>query len=119
MLERRKESMIADAERYLAMRGVPWAEVQKTRASIREDAGPAAERKVRISLVLGAIAEREQIAVTDEELSAEIAKIAAANKLDPAEVRRRLVRNETLTGLKASLLEDKTLDWVVDHARTD
>jgi trigger factor len=118
MLERRKESLIADAERYLVMRGMPWAEVQKTRASIREDAGPAAERKVRISLVLEAIAEREQIAVTDEELSAEIAKIAAANKLDPTEVRRRLIRNETLTGLKASLLEDKTLDWVVDRART-
>jgi len=119
MLERRKESLIADAERYLVMRGMPWAEVQKTRAAIREDAKPAAERKVRISLVLEAIAGREQIAVTDEELAAEIAKIAAANKLDPAEVRRRLIRNETLTGLKASLLEDKTLDWVADHAKTE
>jgi trigger factor len=118
MLERRKEALIADAERYLVMRGMPWAEVQKTRAAIREDAKPAAERKVRISLVLEAIAGREQIAVTDEELAAEIAKIAAANKLDPAEVRRRLIRNETMAGLKASLLEDKTLDWVVERART-
>jgi trigger factor len=117
MLERRKESLIADAERYLVMRGVPWAEVQKTRAAIREDAGPAAEKKVRISLVLEAIAAKEQLAVTDEELSAEIAKIAAANKLEPAEVRRRLVQNETLSGLKASLLEDKTLDWVVERAK--
>jgi trigger factor len=118
MLERRKESLIADAERYLVLRGMPWAEVQKTRAAIREDAGPAAERKVRISLVLEAIAARERIEVTDEELAAEIAKIAAANKLDPAEVRRRLIRNETLAGLKASLLEDKTLDWVAERATT-
>jgi trigger factor len=118
MLERRRESLIADAERYLVMRGVPWAEVQKTRAAIREDAGPAAERKVRLSLVLEAIAAKEAIAVADEELSAEIAKIAAANKLEPAEVRRRLIQNETMAGLKASLLEDKTLDWVVDRAKT-
>ena len=118
MIERRKESMIADAERYLAMRGVPWAEVQKTRASIREDAGPAAEKKSRISMVLEAIAEREKIAVTDEEMAVEIMKIATSNKLEPAEVRRRLIRNETMTGLTAALLEDKTLDWVVDQAKT-
>lgn len=118
LLERRKESLIADAERYLVMRGVPWAEVQKTRAAIREDAGPAAERKARLSLVLEAIAAKEQVAVTDEEVSAEIAKIAAANKLEPAEVRRRLIQNETLSGLKASLLEDKTLDWVAERAKT-
>jgi len=118
LLEQRKESMIADAERYLVMRGMPWAEVQKTRAAIREDAGPAAEKKVRISLILEAIAAREQITVTDEELAAQIAKIAAANKLEPAEVRRRLIRNETMSGLMASLLEDKTLDWVVDRAKT-
>jgi trigger factor len=118
MLERRKESMIADAERYLAMRGMPWAEVQKTRASIRQDAGPAAEKKSRISMVLEAIAGREKIAVTDEELAAEIVKIATSNKLEPAEVRRRLIQNETMSGLTAALLEDKTLDWVVDQAKT-
>jgi trigger factor len=118
MLERRKESMIADAERYLAMRGMPWAEVQKARASIREDAGPAAEKKSRIAMVLAAIAEREQVAVTDEELAAEITKIATSNKLEPGEVRRRLIQNETMAGLTAALLEDKTLDWVVDRAKT-
>lgn len=118
MVERRKESLIADAERYLAMRGMPWAEVQKTRAAILEDAGPAAAKKVRISLILEAIARREKLEVGEEELSAEIAKIAAANKLEPAEVRRRLIRNDTLAGLKASLLEDKTLDWVADRAKT-
>lgn len=118
MRERRRESLIQDAERYLVLRGMPWAEVQKTRASIREDAGPAAERKVRLSLILEAIAARERIAVSDEELAAEIAKIAAANKLEPAEVRRRLVQNETLSNLTVSLLEDKTLDWVVERAKT-
>lgn len=118
MLERRRDSLIAEAERYLVLRGMPWAEVQKTRAQIREDAGPAAERRVRTSLVLEAIAAREGIAVTDEELAAEIGKIASANKMEPAEVRRRLVENDTLAGLRASLLEDKTLDWVADRAKT-
>jgi trigger factor len=118
LLERRRDSLAAEAERYLVMRGMPWAEVQKTRAQIREDAGPAAERRVRTSLVLEAIAAREAIAVTEEELAAEIGKIAAANKMEPAQVRRRLVENDTLAGLAASLLEDKVLDWVADRART-
>ncbi len=118
MVERRKEAMIADAERYLAMRGMPWAEVQKTRASMREDAGPAAEKKARVSMILEAIAAREKIEVTDEEMAVEITKIATSNKLEPAEVRRRLIQNETMMGLTAALLEDKTLDWVVDRAKT-
>lgn len=118
MLERRRDSLAAEAERYLVMRGMPWAEVQKTRAQIREDAGPAAERRVRTSLVLEAIAAREAIALTEEELAAEIGKIAAANKMEPAQVRRRLVENDTLAGLAASLLEDKVLDWVADRAKT-
>jgi len=118
MLERRKEQMIADAERYLAMRGMPWAEVQKARASIRDDAGPAAEKKSRVSMVLAAIAAREQLAVTDEELAVEITKIATSNKLEPGEVRRRLIQNETMSALTSALLEDKTLDWVVDRAKT-
>jgi len=118
LLERRKESMIADAERHLAQRGMPWAEVQKTRTAIREDAGPAAEKKARVALILEAIAEREKIALTDAELAAEIMKIATSYKLEPGEVRRRLIQNETMTGLMAALLEDKVLEWVVDRAKT-
>jgi trigger factor len=118
MLERRKAALVADAERYLVMRGVPWAEVQKQRPAIVEDAGPAAERKVRASLILEAIAEREQVQVTEEELAAEIAKIAQGNKLEPAEVRRRLVQNGTLEGLRAGMREDKALEFVVDRAKT-
>jgi len=118
LLEHRRGLMIADAERRLAKRRMPWAEVQKMRASIRENTGPAVEKKARISLILAAIAARENIALTDEELAAEIMKIAAANKLEPGEVRRQLIQNETMTGLTAALLEDKVLEWVVDRAKT-
>ena len=44
--------------------------------------------------------------------------VAAELVAEPAEVRRRLVENDTLAGLRASLLEDKTLDWVADRAKT-
>jgi trigger factor len=117
MLARRRDSLIADAERYLVMRGVPWAEVQKQREAIRQDAGPAAERKARAAMVLEAIAEREKVEVSEEELAAEIAKIAKGGKLEPAEVRRRLVENGTLEGLRAGIREDKALDLVVERAK--
>jgi len=117
MLESRREAIAADAERYLVMRGVPWDEVQKSRQNIRDDAASAAEKKARASIILEAIAKREGIAVGEEELAAEIGRIAAANKMDPAEVRRRLVRNERIEGLRASLREEKALDFVVERAR--
>jgi trigger factor len=75
MRDRRQESMIQDAERYLVMRGMPWAEVQKTRAQIREDAGRPPSAGCGPRCARGDRRARE-IAVTDEDL-AEIAKIAA------------------------------------------
>jgi len=118
MVERRRASLVEDAERYLVMRGVPWEEVQKQRPQIEQDAGGAAERKARASLLLDAIAEREGVAPTEEEIGAEIARIAEANRLDPAEVRRRLVKNGTMEGLRSALREDKALDFLVERAAT-
>jgi trigger factor len=118
MVERRLAALVEDAERYLVMRGVPWEEVEKQRPQIRQDAGPTAERKVRATLLLEAIAEREGVAVTEEDLAAEIARIAASNRLEPAEVRRRLVKNGTLESLRSALREDKALDFLIERAVT-
>jgi trigger factor len=118
MIHERREQLVAEAERYLVMRGMPWEEVKKSRDSIREDSTPTAEKKVKASLILAAIAAKEQLTVAEEELAAEVAKIAKANKMDAGEVRRRLVANGNIAGLTATLLEEKALDFVVDRAKT-
>lgn len=117
LLHERREGLVADAERYLVMRGVPWEEVKKTRQNIREDATAAAGKKVRASLILAAVAEREKLDVAEEDLQAEIAKIAKSSKMEIGEVHRRLVENGSMAGLRAMLLEEKALDFIVERAK--
>jgi trigger factor len=117
MVQRRRESLAGNVERNLSLRGMPQEEIEKSRERIYQDVAAAAERKVKASLILGEVAEREKVEVTEEDLLAEIRKIGEANKMDPGEVRRRMVENNTLDGMKAILREEKTLDFLVEKAK--
>lgn len=116
MVERQRVAMIANVERNLMMRGVPKEEIEKTRKKVYEDSAAPAERKVRATLILEAVAEKEGIEVGEEELKAEIRKIAEQNKMDPGEARRRMVENNSLENLKDALREDKTVNYLLGKA---
>jgi trigger factor len=77
---------------------------------------PGAEQAVRRALLLEAIADKEQIAVTDEELDAEVAKIAAASQRPAPAVRRLMDKSGDLESLRRGLRERKTLDFLIDRA---
>lgn len=116
MVERQRVAMIANVERNLMMRGVPKEEIEKTRKKVYEDSAAPAERKVRATLILEAVAEKEGIEVGEEELKAEIRKIAEQNKMDPGEARRRMVENNSLENLEDALREEKTVNYLLEKA---
>ena len=109
--------MMANVERNLMMRGVPKEEIEKSREKMYQDAAEPAERKVRATLILEAIADKEGVEVTEEELQEEIRKIAEQNQLDPGEMRRRMVENETLENMKHIMREDKTVEFLLGKAK--
>jgi trigger factor len=77
---------------------------------------PDAERSVRRTLVLEAIAEREGLAVADAEVDAEIERLAREAGRPPQVVRSLLERGGDLDGLRASLRETKVLRFLTEHA---
>jgi trigger factor len=112
----RQAQMIASVERNLVMRGVPKEDIEKGRDKMFGEAAGPAELKVRASLILEAVAEKEKIAVSTEELNSEIKKIAEQNKIDPGEARRRMVQNGALENLKEVMREDKTVAYLLEKA---
>ncbi len=116
MIHERRAMMMANVERNLMMRGVSKEEIEKTRDKIYEDAAAPAEKRVRGTLILKAVAEKENIAVTEEELNGEIRKLAERNKIEPAEARRRMIENGSLENLREILQEEKTLDLLLEKA---
>jgi len=76
----------------------------------------AAERGVRADLALRAVAVQENIVATDEELDAEIARLAERLEEKPNKVRRDLERRGILEAVRSDIAKGKALRHLVDHA---
>ena len=80
------------------------------------EARDRARRQVHAGLVLEAVARQEALAVDPAEVDARIARLAEGGKQTPESVRRRLEASGRLDDLRASLLEEKTLEYLVAKA---
>ena len=85
---------------------------------LQDELRPEAERRVKVGLILEALAAKESITVTNEDLGNEIARLAAEVKLSVEEVTRMIQAGgqETLDDLRSRILADKALDFVYKHA---
>ena len=81
-----------------------------------EELKPGAEKAVRRSLVLEAIAEKEGLTPTDADIDAEVEKIAVANNRPVPAVRRIMQDSGDLEGLRHSLRESRTLEFLISKS---
>jgi trigger factor len=107
-LGHRLEHQGADLAQYLEATGRTQDQLL---ASLRE----ASIQAVKADLALRAVAEAEAVEVTDDELDAEIGRLAERAGRKPAEVRRQLDRAEQLPAVRSDIRKGKALEWLVDH----
>jgi trigger factor len=81
-----------------------------------EELKPGAVKAVRRSLVLEAIAEKEGLIPTDADVDAEVEKIAVANNRPVPAVRRIMQDSGDLDGLRHSLRETRTLEFLISKS---
>jgi trigger factor len=84
---------------------------------LREKMRPAGADEVRGQLLLEAIADKEGITVTDEELGKHIDETAKARNTAPAKLRAEWQRDGRLDNITYSLRQEKTLRYLVEHAK--
>jgi trigger factor len=77
---------------------------------------PDVERSLRREVLLESVAREEKLEVSDEEVAAEIQRMAQADPRQAAKIRARYLSEERRKALRESLLERKALDWVIDAA---
>lgn len=77
---------------------------------------PLAERRVRLGLVLAAIAKANSIEITAEELNAAIKEQIAAAGPQAEQARRYFAQPENRAGIAGPLLEDKVTTWLLSKA---
>jgi trigger factor len=103
--------------RDLSRQGIHPERLDVDWAKIREDQHKQAIRDVKGSLILDHISDKENIRVTDEEIEAEIEKIANDTDRPKEKVREVLSRDSGLERLRGQIRNRKTLDLLLEKAR--
>jgi trigger factor len=80
-------------------------------AAVRVDA----EAAVKADLALRALVEAEEVALSDEELDAEIERMAERFGTTPDELRRQLDTGGRTGAVRSELRKSKALEWLLDH----
>ena len=83
---------------------------------MKEKMRPSGADEVRGQLVLEAIADKENLAISDEELTAHIETTAKQRNTAPAKLRAEWQKDGRIDNITYSLRQDKVLKYLVDHA---
>jgi trigger factor len=101
----------------LASQGVDPESAQIDWRALRDEVRGDAERDVRESLILDAVAEAEKISVTPEEIDETVRELAEGLHETPAALKTRLTRDGELSKLESSRRNLKALDFIYRNAK--
>ena len=116
LLDREIDRRVEDFVRRLMDQQIDPMKVNINWEEFREKQREAASEAVRGALALDEVARREQIAATDEEITAELERYAERSGRTPAAVRARLEKEGGLARLYSGLKREKTLDFLLARA---
>jgi trigger factor len=109
VVRREVEGMVQDYAENLARRGVNVEQAQIDWNRVAEEMAPIAEKRVHARLLLDAVADERQIAVTEEEFERTLALLARAQGVSTPVLRRKLDEDGRLTSLRSQLRREKTI----------
>ncbi len=89
----------------------------KDMKGLREEFKPRAEERAKSDLILDAIAKKEKIEATAEDIDKELTEIAKGVKDQPVEESKAKVSEQTKEYVKSYLKDRKTLDFLIEHAK--
>jgi len=111
-VDRRLEAIV----REMIAQGRDPAKAEVNWAEEREKLVPAATGTVRAMLILEAIAVQEGIEVTEDEVNTWLKEEARRRNVSVSALKERLAQNERLTGLRAQIVREKSLDFAFNGA---
>jgi trigger factor len=119
MIDTELNRMMQEFEQRLQMQGLnldlyfqfSGQDEQALRDQMKEDA----QKRVRMNLTLEAIAEAEKIEVGEDEVEAELTKMAEAYNMSAAEIKKAL---GNLDGVKGDLKVRKAVEFLVQNSKT-
>ncbi len=109
VVRREVEGMVQEYAESLARRGVDVEKAPLDWNRVGEDMVPLAEKRVHARLLLDAVAEEQEIAVTEEEFERTLAMLARSQGASTPGLRRKLDEDGRLAPLRTQLRREKTI----------
>lgn len=100
----------------LMYRGVPEMEIEQRLAEVRAHSEDRAARELRLFFILAKVAEKFEIGVEQDEISARVAQIAAERQTPPRELYEQLAKNNQLQMIGQQIREHKAVDEILSRA---
>ncbi len=116
LVEAQAKSLVSDIKLRLASQGIDLKSVDMSEEKLLQEHRERAERQVKTFLILEKISEQEGITVTDEEVEARLSEISERSHQKLDVVKRYYEKNELIPELKAGILGDKTLSYLLQKA---
>lgn len=119
MVDTELDQMVREFEQQLQMQGMTMEmytqfsgqDESELKEQMREDA----EKRVKTNITLEAIANKEEIEVSDEDVDAEMENMASSNGVDVEQIRQILGANTE--ALKGELRARKTIEFLLEESK--
>ena len=119
MLDTQKEQMLNEFAQQLSYQGLSIDQYFQfsgmTKEKFMETSEPEAERRIKSRLVLEAVAKAENIEVSEDDLNAELEKMAETYQMEPDKL-KDLVGDSEKEAIKLDIAVQKAVDLVRDAA---
>jgi trigger factor len=120
MIKYNQEKMLQDFEQKLAYQGLKLEQyldiTKQTREDMLNQVKPEAIKRIKSSLIIEAIANAENIEVTDEEVNAEIEKTASMYQLDVDKF-KELAGDKELDAIKMDVKMNKAMKLIAAESK--
>jgi trigger factor len=117
LIQQEQENIFREQWERLSQYGVKPEQMDHTK--MLEAIKPMADRRARVKILLGCIAEQEGLTVDDAEADATLARIAVHSGREVNEVRKVYQERDLMDTLKQQLRDDKTMKMLLDQAKVN
>ena len=116
LVEAEIEQVVENVKQNLIRSGSNLEKTGLSEEKLRKDFRPASEKRVKNLLILGEIAKQEKLAVNEEDLNQGFKDLAASTGQDAETLRKYYQARNLMDALEEKLLEEKTLNYLVENA---
>jgi trigger factor len=110
-------NVMYDMARQRMMSGMNQEQIKAQQEDMMKEAKVKAEEQVKLRYIIMAIADAEEIKVDDQEISAEVVRMAVQQRRDAAEFRKELEKEGHLDSVGDQIRFGKTIEFLLEKAK--